>query len=142
MIINSIRLENIRSYVNEKIEFTDGNVLLAGDIGSGKSTILLALEFALFGLSKGVLSGEALMRKGKREASVEVNLNIGEKQHIIRRTLKKTSDRISQSSGYIVADGVKKEGTAQELKASILNLLNYPQEILTKKSLIFRYTVY
>ncbi|MBW3013030.1 AAA family ATPase [Candidatus Woesearchaeota archaeon] len=142
MIVNSIKLENIRSYVNEKIEFPDGNVLLAGDIGSGKSTILLALEFALFGLSKGVLSGEALLRKGKREGSVEVNLEIGGKEHIIKRTLKNVGEKVSQSAGYIIADGMKKEGTAQELKSHILNLLNYPQEILTKKSLIFRYTVY
>ncbi|MBW3017771.1 AAA family ATPase, partial [Candidatus Woesearchaeota archaeon] len=126
----------------EKIEFPDGNVLLAGDIGSGKSTILLALEFALFGLSKGVLSGEALLRKGKREGSVEVNLEIGGKEHIIKRTLKNVGEKVSQSAGYIIADGMKKEGTAQELKSHILNLLNYPQEILTKKSLIFRYTVY
>jgi exonuclease SbcC len=142
MIINSIKLENIRSYLNETIQFSEGNVLLAGDIGSGKSTILLALEFALFGLSKGILSGDALLRKGKREGSVEVNLEIGGKQHIIKRTLKNVSGKTGQSSGYIIADDVKKEGTAQELKSHILTLLNYPKDLLTKKSLIFRYTVY
>ena len=142
MIINSIKLENIRSYLNETVQFPEGNVLLAGDIGSGKSTILLALEFALFGLSKGILSGEALLRKGKREGSVEINLNIEGKQHIIKRTLKSVSGKVGQSSGYIISDDVKKEGTAQELKSQILSLLNYPKELLTKKSLIFRYTIY
>ncbi len=37
----------IRSYVDETIEFTDSSILLTGDIGCGKSTVLLAAEFAL-----------------------------------------------------------------------------------------------
>ena len=52
MIIHSIKLHNIRSYLEEKIEFPKGSTLLSGDIGSGKSTILLAIEFALFGLKR------------------------------------------------------------------------------------------
>ena len=56
MIINKIKLENIRSYLNQEIELPEGSVLLSGDIGSGKSTILLATEFALFGLEKGKFS--------------------------------------------------------------------------------------
>ena len=49
MFFESIKLENIRSYTNEEIKFSNGALLLAGDIGSGKSTVLLAIEFALFG---------------------------------------------------------------------------------------------
>ena len=49
MILKSLRLENIRSYLQQTIVFPQGRVLLAGDIGSGKSTILHAIEFAFFG---------------------------------------------------------------------------------------------
>ena len=49
MILKQLSLQNIRSYLNETVTFPDGNVLLSGDIGGGKSTILLAVEFALFG---------------------------------------------------------------------------------------------
>ena len=70
MLIRSVRLENIRSYTNETVEFPEGSTLLSGDIGSGKSTILLAIEFALFGLKKG--SGNSLLRHGKKEGSVEL----------------------------------------------------------------------
>jgi len=48
-------LRNIRSYTFQTIDFSDGSTLLIGDIGSGKTTILLAVEFALFGLIKGDL---------------------------------------------------------------------------------------
>jgi recombinational DNA repair ATPase RecF len=34
MILRWLKLENIRSYTNEKIEFPEGSVLLSGDVGS------------------------------------------------------------------------------------------------------------
>ena len=49
MILESIELKNIRSYDDQKIEFPKGITLFEGDIGSGKSSILMAVEFALFG---------------------------------------------------------------------------------------------
>ena len=52
MILKYIKLENIRSYLNQIIEFPTGSVLLSGDIGSGKSTVLLAIEFVLFGVKR------------------------------------------------------------------------------------------
>ncbi|MBI4918285.1 AAA family ATPase, partial [archaeon] len=39
MIINSVQLENIRSYRKESVRFDKKSILLKGDIGSGKSTI-------------------------------------------------------------------------------------------------------
>jgi len=142
MIINKIKLENIRSYLNQEIEFPLGSTLLAGDIGSGKSTILLAIDFALFGLRKSSLSGGSLLRNGKNKGSVELHFNIDDKDVVIKRTLKRGTN-IVQDEGYIVINGIKKEGTAIELKQKILDLLGYPKELLTKsKSLIFRYTVY
>ena len=50
MIVKKLKLENIRSYKSQVVEFPLGRTLFEGDIGSGKSTILMAIEFALFGL--------------------------------------------------------------------------------------------
>ena len=50
MIIKRVKLNNIRSYIKEELNFDKGITLLSGNIGSGKSTILLAIDFALFGL--------------------------------------------------------------------------------------------
>ena len=61
MILNSIMIENIRSYNEEVIDFPRGITLFEGDIGSGKSTILMGIEFALFGL--GSEKAEALLAK-------------------------------------------------------------------------------
>ncbi len=143
MIIKSVKLENIRSYTSQEIEFPAGSTLLAGDIGSGKSTILLAIEFALFGTKRNDLPASSLLRHGKKAGSVELKFDLDGKEIIVKRVLKRGKEDISQEAGYIVVDDAKKEGTAIELKTDILNLLGYPKQLITKsKDLVYRYTVY
>lgn len=143
MLIKSITLKNIRSYLNETIEFPEGSVLFSGDIGSGKSTILLSIEFALFGIMRPELTGTTLLRNGKKEGFVELVFEIEDKEVIIRRVLKRGKTQVGQDSGYIIVAGNRTTGTAVELKQKILDLLGYPKDLLTKsKSLIFKYTVY
>ncbi len=142
MIIKKIKLNNIRSYKNQEIEFPKGSTLLSGNIGSGKSTILLAVDFALFGITRET-PGNALLRSGEDQGSIELHFNLNNQNIIIKRTLKRTPVSVAQNSGYIIIDDQKQELTAMELKQKILEILNYPSELLTKtKSLIYNYTVY
>jgi len=142
MILKSIKLSNIRSYASQEITFPLGSTLLAGDIGAGKSSILLGIEFALFGLKKGEISSDSLLRHGAKEGSVELNFEISGKDVRVRRSLKRGKDDIKQEEGYIIVNGMKKQASADELKSGILELLGYPAEFLKKKDLIYRYTVY
>lgn len=143
MILKKIKLENIRSYTNQEINFPEGSVLLWGNVGSGKSSILLAIDFVLFGLRKGSLSGASLLRNGTNEGSVELHFDIDDKNIVIKRTLKRTSSGVSQDSGWLMINNIRNEYTALELKQKILELLNYPKELLTKsKSMIYHYTIY
>ncbi|MEK6816723.1 MAG: hypothetical protein AABY09_03855 [Nanoarchaeota archaeon] len=143
MRIKKIVLENIRSYVKEEIEFPEGKVLLSGNIGSGKSSILLSIEFALFGVMRSELSGASLLRNGEDRGSVDLFLDVEGKEVEIFRTLKRTSSSVSQDAGYIVIGGLRKDGTAIELKQAVIELLNYPNDLITKtKSYVYRYTVY
>lgn len=143
MLLKSIRLNNIRSYVSQEIRFPSGTILLSGDIGSGKSTILLAVEFALFGILPGELSGNALLRNGEQKGSIELNFEINNQDIIICRTLKRSKDTVGQGNGYIVKNGMKKEMTPVELKTEVFGLLGYPTELVSKgKNMIYRYTVY
>ncbi len=142
MLLKWIRLENIRSYTSAELKFPEGATLLSGDIGCGKSTILLSIEFVLFGLIKGEISGNTLLRKGEKQGCVELCFSLGDDEIVIKRILKKKSTGISQESSYIILNGVKKEAAPVELKAKILELLGYPMDMLNKKNLIYRYTVY
>src|SRR3989344_6484132 len=135
MIIKNIKLENIRSYSDKTISFEMGSTLLSGDIGSGKSSILQAIDFALFGLSRGILSGESLLRYGTDRGSIELNFKIKDKEVKIRRSLKRSGTSVVQDSGFLEINGIREELSAVELKQKILDLLNYPKETLTKKSL-------
>ncbi|MBT7496782.1 AAA family ATPase [Candidatus Woesearchaeota archaeon] len=143
MLIKTLKLNNIRTYLDETIIFPDSSIMLSGDIGCGKSSILLAIEFALFGILRGELSGESLLRKGSTEGRVELEFQINELPLTIKRTLKRSPKGVQQSAGFFIENGIKTEATAIELKTKILTLLGYPQSLLTtSKSLIYRYTVY
>jgi exonuclease SbcC len=143
MMLESIELENIRSYENGAVNFPEGSVLLSGDIGCGKSTLLLATEFALFGIRRGELSGSSLLRRGQKRGSVRLTFSLEDNEVVIERTLKRTTSSISQDSGKMIVGGVEYDYTPTELKAQILKQLGYPQDLLEKqKSLLYRYTVY
>jgi len=143
MRIVSLKLENIRSYTDQFVEFPNGSTLLIGDIGSGKSSILLAIEFALFGARRTDLSANSLLRNGKNRGSVELHLEINKKSVVVKRNLRRAKSSVVQDSGFILIDGKKSEGTTIELKSKVLQLIGYPEEFLTKsKSLIYRYTVF
>ena len=66
----SIKLRNIKCY--EDVEYNFGNnglILISGNSGKGKSTILQAIYFALFG------SGSKITMVGKNSCSVEFNFD-------------------------------------------------------------------
>ncbi|HKL23567.1 MAG TPA: hypothetical protein VJ895_02335, partial [Candidatus Nanoarchaeia archaeon] len=140
MILQKIKLENIRSYENEEVSFNPGSTLLAGDIGSGKTTVLLAIEFGLFGLQPGQ-RGSSLLRNGKGEGKIILEFKVGEKNIIVERSLKR-GKTVSQDYASIDIDGKKEELSVTELKQKILNLLNYPKEFSKKQNTLYKFTVY
>ncbi|MEK6891432.1 MAG: AAA family ATPase [Nanoarchaeota archaeon] len=140
MLLKRIKIENIRSYENAEIVFPKGSVLLSGDIGAGKTSILLSIEFALFGLQPGQ-KGSSLLKNGKDSGIVELEFEIEGKNIIITRTLKRKKT-ISQEESFISIDGKSEEKAVTELKNTILQLLNYPLEFAKKTNLLYRFTVY
>ncbi|MBW2972511.1 SMC family ATPase [Candidatus Woesearchaeota archaeon] len=143
MILKSITLRNIRSYRDQRISFPEGSILLAGDIGSGKSSVLHSVEFALFGARRDSISGEALLRKGENDGEVRLVFDLDGREVTVSRRLKRQRGSVAQDAGFLVVDGKRVEGTATEIKARLLDLLGYPGELLTKSnSLVYRYTVY
>lgn len=143
MRLKTIELNNIRSYSEEKILFPKGAFMLSGDIGSGKSTILLAIEFALFGLLRGEIAGSSLLRHGCDRGFVSLEFEINNKNYRIGRFLKRSTQGISQDTGFIISEGSQEDLTASELKARVLTILGYPQSLASKgKNSLYRYTVY
>ena len=140
MKIKKIILNNIRSYKQQEIEFSEGSILLSGDIGSGKTSILLGIEFALFGLQPGQ-RGSSLLRNGENEGRIIIEFEVEGKEVIIERTLKRKKT-VSQDYCSITIDGEKKEISITELKDQVLKLLNYPKEFAKKQNILYKFTVY
>ncbi len=141
MIIKSIELKNIRSYSDEKIDFPAGVILFEGDIGSGKSTILLAIEFALFGL--GDLKGSYLLRLGCSSGHVRLRFEVDGKEYEVYRRLIRRGGSVTQEEGYIECDGVRKILSASELKQTILDILKFNEPPNPRaQSVIYRYALY
>lgn len=140
MRIKKIKLENIRSYENQEIEFPEGSILLSGDIGCGKTSVLLAIEFALFGLQPSQ-RGSSLLRNGTNEGKVILEFEVDGKNIILERSLKKAKS-ISQDYASISIDNEKFEESVTEIKNKVLKLLNYPSEFSKKTNLLYRFTVY
>ncbi len=140
MILKKITLKNIRSYTDQEIVFPEGSTLLAGDIGSGKTSVLLAVEFALFGLQPGQ-KGASLLRNSAKEGKVSLEIEIDNKQFLIERSLKR-GKTVSQEEASITIDQEVREMSVTELKNLVLNLLNYPSEFIKKSNMLYRFTVY
>lgn len=141
MKIKKISLNNIRSYKNEEIIFPEGSVLLSGDIGSGKTTLLLAIEYALFGLQPGQ-KGSSLLRNKAPSGSVSLELEIEGKEILIERKLRRNNKSVTNEYSAITIDGKKNESSLTEIKIQILRELGYPNELIRKNNLLYRYTVY
>ena len=143
MILESIELENIRSYQKQKIEFPKGITLFEGDIGSGKSSILMGIEFALFGT--GSQKGDSLLSKNSKDGSITLCFSVDGTDYEIRRGLKRTPTSVNQNSKEcnLKIDGENYPLAASELKQEVLKILKFNEPAAgNAQSRIFRYAVF
>ncbi|QLH07273.1 AAA family ATPase [Nitrosopumilus ureiphilus] len=143
MILNSIIIDNIRSYEHEEIEFPQGISLFEGDIGSGKSTVLMAIEFALFGL--GSQKAESLLAKKSDSGSVILDFSVDGEKYEIKRTLLRKKYGVNQDPrhSWIKIQGVKEPLSPSELKQRVLQILKFNEPADPKaESKIFRYAIF
>ena len=157
MIIESVKIKNIRSIIDLEIKFPPSIILFFGDIGSGKSSVLKAIEFCLFGtLTAADLSGDSLLRRGENKGFVELTFSINGKRYTIKRGLKRTRRKeagkkrviVSQETGSFIEhlgnESVETSYAPTDLRKKILEILNYSITRYEKaqKIPLFRYTVY
>jgi len=95
MKIEIAQLENIRSHVKSTVPFTRGFNCLVGGLGCGKSSVLYAVDFALFGEPLG-RSFEYLLREGADSGKVTVQFAQNGKTYKLTRGLKRRGKGISQ----------------------------------------------
>ena len=142
MIIKEIEMENIRSYDHTIIRFPRGTILFEGDIGSGKTSILMAIEFALFGNSTSDFY-KKLLRKGKTHGSVRVKFEVNGEDYEIYRSLVKKGRGIANDDSYVITPDGKIPLTSTDIRAYVLRLMGLDVRTRKRKSLpVVTYAIY
>ncbi len=123
MKLESLFLKNIRSHVKTTISFNDGFNCLIGGLGQGKSTVLYAIDFVLFGdpLHR---SYDYLLRENSEEGKVAAVFTQNNKTYKIQRALQRKGTGINQDINQlkfykeekIIAEN-KNDAVSEELKA-------------------------
>jgi|GEM_PF-5211563 len=90
MFIKSLELENIKSYKEARYEFGEGVIAIIGENGSGKTTIIEAIAWALFDVLEYKKSD--FVRRGQKRGTVRVTFTspTDGREYIISRD---TSDK-------------------------------------------------
>jgi exonuclease SbcC len=142
MMLKALTLENIRSYKDEtRIQIPTGTILFEGDIASGKSTILYAIEFALFGL--GDMKSSSLLRNGAKRGRVALRFEVDGKEYEAHRSLVKKGRIVQQDECYIDGPNGKAVLSASELKERVLQILGFNEPANPKaQSVIYRYAIF
>lgn len=112
-MISRIKLQNWKTHENTELEFSDGVNALVGIMGSGKSSIVDAICFALFGTfpalqQRRIKLDSVIMRypSKKRDALIELELNREGKVYTITR-------KIELNKGTIFSE-IKENGVVLE----------------------------
>lgn len=123
MRIKAVKLENIRSHIKTTVPFAGGFNCLIGGLGCGKSSVLYAIDFALFGDPLG-RSYNYLLREGEDIGKVGAEFVHGGKLYTLWRGLRRKDGGISQDKEQLklfeeskLIASVKSEAVVEQLKA-------------------------
>lgn len=110
-VIKNLEIRNFKATTSAAYEIGPGGIMVAGYNGSGKSTIIEAILFALGG---SVEAGKVLNQATKAPAAVSLTIEADGKASVYTRTLTPTTDAsgkvISSTSTYAVDDTPLKAG--------------------------------
>jgi len=144
MLLREITIKNIRSYNDDAetvVGFPEGVVLFEGDVGSGKSTILYAVEFALFGTAE--VKGSFLLSDRKQSGHVRLKFSETGRELEVGRGLVRRKENVAQEKCYIVEDGRRTDMSPADLKERVIGLMKFNEPSNPRaESLVYRFAVF
>jgi exonuclease SbcC len=102
-MIKNIKLHNFISHSDTTLTFNKGITIFVGHNGSGKSSIIDAITFALFG-EHTRKSNKNLLQRGCQSSSVSLNFSIGSTEYVAYRQLGSSGQSIS-AKFELISDG-------------------------------------
>ncbi|MCK5628488.1 SMC family ATPase, partial [Candidatus Bathyarchaeota archaeon] len=86
-MIESLHVEGFKSHENSDISFCTGLNVFLGEVGAGKTSILEAVSFALFGKYSGGLAQTGLIRRGGKEAEIRLVFSVNSDKYKVERRI-------------------------------------------------------
>lgn len=129
MIIDYIRLNNFLSHNDTDMRFENGVNIIYGKNGAGKSSIVDAIRFALFGEKRGDRIAE-LIRSNTGECSVTIGFRLNDMYYEVFRSLGLgKSGNITKRDSWMKLDGNMIAETSEGVTKEIQNGLRIPKDI-------------
>ena len=133
MILSDIYLENIRSHNKTTVKFIEGINIITGNTGSGKSSILMSIEYALFGkIGEGKDEGKILLRRNAKDGKITIKIKDGEDRFEISRGLKRLNEAVrnDDAKNYIDKNEnrVDLQNRASDINSYVNNILKIESE--------------
>lgn len=127
MIIDYIQLNNFLSHRDTLIRFEKGVNIIYGKNGAGKSSIVDAIRFALFGEKRGDKIAE-LVRSGTNGCSVTIGFRLGDKYYQVFRSMGLGKSGVTQRNSWIKLDDLMIAETSEGVTEEIRSGLGIPKD--------------
>jgi exonuclease SbcC len=118
MILDRLVLKNFKRFRDEAICFKDGITGILGNNGTGKSSLVQAIFFALYGVQATGIAADYIVSSfasPKEKCEVRLDFRIGGDTYTVLRTFKKgktaTHDAVFHKNGKLMATGVSQVET-------------------------------
>lgn len=122
-MITKVKLKNWRSHLDTELDFSDGTNCFIGNIGSGKTTIMDAICFGLFGTflqlqQKKLKLEDIIMKKPvtKDQAEVTVYFDVDGTEWSIKRTVTKGKSTAELRKGAELIEGPQSSKVTEEVE--------------------------
>ena len=124
MILDRLVLKNFKRFRDEEIRFSDGITGILGNNGTGKSSLVQAIFFALYGVQATGIAADYIVSSfasPKEKCEVRLDFRIGGDSYTVLRTFRKgksvTHDVTFHKNKKLMATGVSQVET--EIKRTI-----------------------
>jgi exonuclease SbcC len=134
-MIDSIELKNWKTHKNTKLRFARGTNILLGQMGAGKSSIMDAISFALFGTypaiqHRRVAVDEIIMNRPGQEkhASVSLEFEIEGSSYTIQRSLELSGS----TKATMAKDGAYVQSQPQRVNEEVERILKVDYDLFSR----------
>ena len=127
MLIKSLELKNFLSHRETVLYFDRGINMIVGQNGAGKTSILDAIKFAMFGKDRARLSNP--VSHGSSACSVKLSFQVDEDEYDVMRSYgERQRDRVAS----ILRNGVEIADSQDSVSSAIEKIIGMEQDVFEK----------